>query len=908
MKPFNKINGYRLRPMKPIMSTPTTTINILDEDDEDEICDDDEDEEGDDNDNDNEDIDEENALLFEDDAKNGNVKTNRSKKLINRKKCSLSFKCLSKSSDRRRVNLSSLNSNDSSLDDNGDCDSTLTIGKIKIIKPVRRKQRVRLKLCSICFTLIILLISIFLFVYLLYTNQLNVVLNLLIKLITMIVPSSLLTASSSSSQLTNHRPLCDQISVNHQWNQTFPMLTIESALRLIDVNQDDFLDTIIAFGTGADVASYPPVVCQVYFNLTEDQSRQGCGGGLMALDGKTGKLIWNQYTRHELFAVNCELDVTGDSIKDCICGGRMASMYAINGASGEIIWSYLDYEDEAICGTSNFYTPLYISKDLDSDGLSDLVLSHGGDPLRSPHDANRLVARLMIVSSGTGKILSWAKVPDGGESYYSPQQLIRPDGTELILFGTGGETHPGSLWIVPLDSLIHGNMHKAHPIYTDCCKGIMVPPVLVDINSDSILDIIMSLFNSTVIAFDGHTFHIIWQYHFPGSETYSSPTVGYFNADRVPDFFVSYQFGPGFPIYYYSQANVLDGLTGKPLLSQPISMLVGTQSSPLTISTNGANDIFLFWLSTCDNVNQSVTNLEPFKVLPGTTVHQASRADFCSIRFNSTLYTQLIGLTPNGSNVIYDSRLNKQLESVSIDYAAIGQQWLQEHQYNPIDQDDPYDSLAQSIDFQQQQQQQQPLSSTQQSVNPSSILDYVRSEPLDYQQVPDFLNNKQINQDRFRRHVGVHDGNGVQRVISTGTLAPSKSPNSIDLIFSTFWFPPTKGVNRISKKMQNCLDKYLNPEKENKLRLGIKSSLKGFDHDGYVEIIEETCAKAVGINLTKIKEDYNPYNRPMGSMTVYRKTIKCINTTAWVRPFKEQIWPSYMGKHVDCLANLIPLD
>ena len=50
--------------------------------------------------------------------------------------------------------------------------------------------------------------------------------------------------------------------------------------------------------------------------------------------------------------------------------------------------------------------------------------------------------------------------------------------------------------------------------------GVMVPPVLADINKDGTVDIIMAMFNATVVAFDGETFRIIWQHAFPGSETY----------------------------------------------------------------------------------------------------------------------------------------------------------------------------------------------------------------------------------------------------------------------------------------------------------------------------------------------------------------------------------------------------
>lgn len=81
----------------------------------------------------------------------------------------------------------------------------------------------------------------------------------------------------------------------------------------------------------------------------------------------------------------------------------------------------------------------------------------------------------------------------------------------------------------------------------------MTPPVLADINGDGVEDIIMAMFNSTVIAFDGFNFRQIWNYSFPMSESYNTPAAGYFNADDIPDFLVKYQHGPGFPIYYYSQ-------------------------------------------------------------------------------------------------------------------------------------------------------------------------------------------------------------------------------------------------------------------------------------------------------------------------------------------------------------------
>ena len=54
-----------------------------------------------------------------------------------------------------------------------------------------------------------------------------------------------------------------------------------------------------------------------------------------------------------------------------------------------------------------------------------------------------------------------------------------------------------------------------------CSIGVMVPPVLADLNKDGTVDIIMAMFNTTVVAFDGETYDQIWKYQSHDGETYS---------------------------------------------------------------------------------------------------------------------------------------------------------------------------------------------------------------------------------------------------------------------------------------------------------------------------------------------------------------------------------------------------
>lgn len=61
---------------------------------------------------------------------------------------------------------------------------------------------------------------------------------------------------------------------------------------------------------------------------------------------------------------------------------------------------------------------------------------------------------------------------------------------------------------------------QAERIYKDEHKGVMTPPGLVDLTGDGVKDIVMSMFNSTVLAIDGETHKYLWNYSFPMSESY----------------------------------------------------------------------------------------------------------------------------------------------------------------------------------------------------------------------------------------------------------------------------------------------------------------------------------------------------------------------------------------------------
>ena len=168
----------------------------------------------------------------------------------------------------------------------------------------------------------------------------------------------------------------------------------------------------------------------------------------------------------------------------------------------------------------------------------------------------RLAGELLLISSRTGKLLNVSIVPDRMESYYSPQLLRRSPSEEFILIGTGGETHGGGLYAFDLNCftrpcsspvsstpLVNPSPHSPLSlslirqyveIITDAFKGVMTPPVLIDVNRDQVEDIIIPLYNSTLFAFDGRTFRPLWNRTFPSSETYRSIAWIRSRAERSP--------------------------------------------------------------------------------------------------------------------------------------------------------------------------------------------------------------------------------------------------------------------------------------------------------------------------------------------------------------------------------------
>jgi hypothetical protein len=154
-------------------------------------------------------------------------------------------------------------------------------------------------------------------------------------------------------------------------------------------------------------------------------------------------------------------------------------------------------------------------------------------------------------------------MPDGKEIYISIAVNETQDGSDYeVIFGTGGETIGGNLYVTKLSDIMRGDLTNA--INLDSCpnKGYIGPPAWVDITGDGNRDIIVNSVNGRMLAFDGVTKAKLWETVMPNTECYTSIAPGYFNNDSTLDFFISLAQGV-WPELDWTKQYMINGLNGK---------------------------------------------------------------------------------------------------------------------------------------------------------------------------------------------------------------------------------------------------------------------------------------------------------------------------------------------------------
>ena len=365
------------------------------------------------------------------------------------------------------------------------------------------------------------------------------------------------------------------------WHTMNLDVSSETTPFVIDVNNDGIDDIIYAYSHFTKDLSMYYCTSNAYYEKAclEDTGYPVCGATLVAVNGLNGELIWLRNFTRPVFGIRCVMDVDEDGETDCFVIGRYHQWDTVNKATGETIW-----EADTTIGYAgyNFYYPLPL-EDIDGDGVVDILNIHGGDQSYGPDETNRSPALIVILSGKTGKkLIDPIVVPDGRESYMSPVNYTFAD-KDVILFGTGGETINGSLWAITVDSIKEfvkskrvtfnhiieydgcrsefmdhrdrfrpkydrtiyqldkqgrrpsadcpslGQHHLPiinkyklclYELYNSGSKGMIIPPVIIDMNNDNVQDLIIQSFSGHVLCLNGVDGEVLWHRYIPNSESY----------------------------------------------------------------------------------------------------------------------------------------------------------------------------------------------------------------------------------------------------------------------------------------------------------------------------------------------------------------------------------------------------
>ncbi|MEZ4265096.1 MAG: VCBS repeat-containing protein [Myxococcota bacterium] len=322
-------------------------------------------------------------------------------------------------------------------------------------------------------------------------------------------------------------------------------LTTFSSPRLADLDGDGVLDVIVGHGIPGD-----------------DKTGIGASGYVTAHRGTDGTELWRGDAEQELFATPALLKINGDTTPDVVIGGRRAELRARDGKTGAEIWRYEPGPDPLKPGASQFFTGQVI-RDRDGDGIDELLFANGGFPAAEP-GAARPPGHLVIIGGADGALLAAAEMPDGAETYMSALTYTRR-GEVHVVFGSGGETLPGSLWVAPISAVDAGDLSGATRLTTATRgRGVIAPPALADLTGDGTPDIIVATFDGQLAAFDGDSLAPLWSLAVAGAETYSTPAIGYFDDDGTPDVYAVFNIGV-FPDYTEAEHRVVSGRSGSVL-------------------------------------------------------------------------------------------------------------------------------------------------------------------------------------------------------------------------------------------------------------------------------------------------------------------------------------------------------
>lgn len=268
---------------------------------------------------------------------------------------------------------------------------------------------------------------------------------------------------------------------------------VNSSAATADLNNDGVLDVV--FGMGNWIDTYPD---------------NDCDGGLVALNGVNGNILWYFDTADygENNAPNGRLDgvqsapaiadIDGNGVLDIVFAAWDQCIYRLN-AAGQSLWGALPYYNTSNkCNGRGFWVEDTIWSspalaDLDADGILEIVI---GTDITADGSLGYPNGGILFVLSPSGAMLARKHFP---QAFYSSPVIADLDGDGLpnIVIGSGPAFPNAGNYIVfarydPALPLGDRLVVDWQPATTG--RGFAAP-ALGDLNGDGHLDVVITAFN-----------------------------------------------------------------------------------------------------------------------------------------------------------------------------------------------------------------------------------------------------------------------------------------------------------------------------------------------------------------------------------------------------------------------------
>lgn len=412
---------------------------------------------------------------------------------------------------------------------------------------------------------------------------------------------------------------CTQKKSELIWDINLPIIGSQSSPRTVDLNGDGILDIVMGAGKNE-------------FQKSEQ--------GILAINGKDGQILWQQEAYDQVYGAATFHDINEDGIMDIFIGGRSPHLRALDGKTGKVIWEFQVKEKDPILQYArfNFYN-LILIEDQNGDGFPELLTANGGNAEADPHsEVKRYPGVLMLLDARSGNVIAADTMPDGNETYMSPLAFQQPESTDHhLIFGTGGETIGGGLYTITLSEFRRRGLATAKIIASDDTHGFIAPPVLADITEDGWFDLVAISHGSQIFALDGKNQDLLWKQEIPDTESSNTFGVGYFTGDEVPDFFTFVSKGI-WPNNTGSLQVMLDGRDGSITFQDSLGC-TGFSSPVVYDLNNDGHDEAIISINEFD-CSRDLADRTPFQI-----INKLVAVDFK----NKT--TQIIDQTPGFKNI-----------------------------------------------------------------------------------------------------------------------------------------------------------------------------------------------------------------------------------------------------------------